>query len=399
MLHSLVMKTNKIRYISSLFLFYAMYAIVAPYFQIFLHGKGLSPSITGIVIGIWEVSGIAGPLFLGSLVDRTGKFRTVLLLSTLISSTILFALNSSQSLFFICLLTALFGFVFKPIMSVNDSMISHNLPDPEHDYGHVRGAGSIGFVAVLIIFEVTGIFNSPTPLAIAWGTLILGALYAISLAFIPPTGHNTAPARKSRGLAAEKNTESRKITVQYIILIAAVFLGRFGFSSYYSFFSIYLQEELQVANIGLFWMIAVGAEIFPILFAGKIIRRTGRFIAILLGLGAMAIRLTVYSFADSLVLIGVTQLLHGLTFGLLHAACISFINAKINPENKTFAMSLYMSIAWGLAAFLGSPLGGLLIENVGFQNMYRIMAIFPGLGILLITGYEVFSRRKGQKAF
>ena len=339
MLHRLVMKTNKFRYISSLFLFYAMYAIVAPYFQIFLYGKGLSPSITGTIIGIWEVSGIAGPLFLGALVDRTGKFRTVLFISTLISSTVLFAMNSTQSLFLIFLLAALFGFVFKPIMSVNDSMISHNLPDPEHDYGHVRGAGSIGFVAVLIFFEVTGIFDSPTPVTIAWGTLLLGTMYAISLIFIPPAEHSTAQGKTARNRIKVKTLKSKIFTTQYIILIIAVFLGRFGFSSYYSFFSIYLQEEMQVANIGLFWMIAVGAEIFPILFAGRIIRGTGRFIAILLGLGAMVIRLTVYSFTDSLVLLGITQLLHGLTFGLLHAACISFINAKINPENKTFAMS------------------------------------------------------------
>jgi len=376
-----------------------MYAIVAPYFQIFLHGKGLAPSITGTVIGIWEVAGIAGPLFLGALVDRTGKFRTVLFFGTLISSVVLFAMILTQSIFLTFLLAALFGFVFKPIMSVNDSMISHNLPDPEHDYGHVRGAGSIGFVAVLIFFEITGIFNSPTPTTIARGTLILGALYAISLLFLPAANHSSTSGRIAGGWVHEKNSEGRTTTIQYIILITAVFLGRFGFSSYYSFFSIYLQEEMQVVNIGLFWMIAVGAEILPILFAGKIIRVTGRFIAILLGLGAMVVRLIVYSCVDSLLLLGITQLLHGLTFGLLHAACISFINAKINPENKTFAMSLYMSIAWGLAAFLGSPLGGFLIEKIGFSNMFRVMAIFPGVGILLIIGYKFLFRGKGREAF
>ncbi|MBL7006797.1 MAG: MFS transporter [Spirochaetia bacterium] len=393
------MKFIKIRYIVSLFLFYAMYAIVAPYFQIFLHGKGLTPSITGIIIGIWEVSGIAGPLFLGALVDRTGSFRIVLLICTLVSSTILYAIISSQSLVVIFFLAALFGFVFKPIMSVNDSMISHNLPDPEHDYGHVRGAGSIGFVVVLIFFEMTGIFDSPTPAAIARGTLILGALYAVSIVFIPPAAHSNESRRITSRWVSLNTAESRIVTTQYIILITAVFLGRFGFSSYYSFFSIYLQEEMHVVNVGLYWMIAVSAEVFPILFAGKIIQGTGRFIAILLGLGAMVTRLMIYSFTDSLIILGFAQLLHGLTFGLLHAACISFINAKINPENKTIAMSLYLSIAWGLAAFLGSPLGGLLIENMGFQNMFRIMAIFPLSGILLIIGYKFFLRGKGHKAF
>ena len=393
------MITNKVRYMFSLFLFYAMYAVVAPYFQIFLYGKGLSPSITGTIIGIWEVSGIAGPIFLGALVDRTGKFRIVLFAATLISSVVLFAMIHSQSIVLIFFLAALFGFVFKPIMSLNDSMVSHNLPDPEHDYGHVRGAGSIGFVTVLAFFEVTGIFSSPTPVMIARGTLILGALYTVSLLFLPPAGYSSVSTGSAGGWSYKKNSEGRSITVQYITLITAVFLGRFGFSSYYSFFSIYLQEEMHVVNIGLFWMIAVCAEILPILFAGKIIRGIGRLIAILLGLGAMVIRLIIYSYADSLVLIGITQLLHGLTFGLLHAACISFINTKISPENKTFAMSLYISISWGLAAFLGSPFGGLLIENFGFLNMFRIMAIFPGLGILLIIGYKIFFRRDRQEAF
>ncbi len=399
MIHSLAMIPNKTKYIFSLFMFYAMYAIVVPYFQIFLYGKGLSHSVTGTIIGVWEVAGIAGPLLLGAIVDRTGKFRTVLLLCTLVGSVILFVMLKTQLLFLLFLFTALFGFLFKPILPLNDSMISHNLPDPEHDYGHVRAAGSIGFVAVMIFITITGVFNSPTPTMIAWGTLFLGAAYAVSIFFLPSAAPVVQADRKGRGWINKKNSEGKTITTQYIIMIVVVFLGRFGFSSYYSFFSIFLQEEMHVANIGLFWLIATSAEIFPIMFAGRIIRGTGRFLAIVLGVGAMAVRIFVFSSTDSLIVIGFIQLLHGLTFGVLHAACISFINAKIAPENKTLAISIYMSVGWGLAAILGSPLGGLLIESVGFSRMFRIMAIFPVLGVLLLAGYRLLSQRKGSDAF
>jgi MFS transporter, PPP family, 3-phenylpropionic acid transporter len=383
----------KLRYMISLFFFYAMYAVIVPYFQLFLYGKGLSPSETGLVIGVWEIAGIAGPLLLGALVDRTGRFRTVLFGCSLVGSFLMMAMVPINSIFAVTILTALFGFAFKPLLSINDSMISYALADPEHDYGHVRAAGSIGFGAVMLIFEITGIFNSPSPTMIARGAGILGLSYLLTLAVIPPVFHAGA-TRKTFQLKQAVKGETDTMPLLFYVLTAAVFLGRMGFTGYYSFFSLFLQEELKVENVGIFWMIAVTAEIIPIMFAGNIIRLTGRYRALLLGLAAMITRMLIYSLSQSLVVIGAAQLLHSLTFGLTHVACISYINEKVPQSKKTLAMSIYLSIAWGLGAFLGSPIGGLLVELYGFSRMFLLMTILPLAGMLLIIVYDMLAVKK-----
>ncbi|MCF7942880.1 MAG: MFS transporter [Spirochaetia bacterium] len=383
----------KLRYMISLFFFYAMYAVIVPYFQIFLYGKGLSPSETGLVIGVWEIAGIAGPLLLGALVDRSGRFRSVLLGCSLVGSLLMLVMVPIDSIFAVTALTALFGFAFKPLLSINDSMISYALADPEHDYGHVRVAGSIGFGAVMLFFEITGIFNSPSPIMIARGAAILGIFYLLTISIIPPAFH-ARTSRKTSVLNSAGKGEKAQMPSLFYVLAAAVFLGRMGFTSYYSFFSLFLQEELKVENVGIFWMIAVAAEIIPIMFAGKIIRITGRYRALLMGLAAMILRMLIYSFSQSLVIIGAAQLLHSLTFGLTHVACISYINEKVPQSKKTLAMSIYLSIAWGLGAFLGSPVGGLLVEVYGFSRMFLLMTILPLAGMLLIIMYDILAVKK-----
>ncbi len=381
----------KLRYIISVSLFFAMYAVLIPYFQIFLYGKGLSPTVTGTMLGVWEIAGIAGPLVLGSLIDRTGSFRRVLLLATAVIALVITLMVRIESLFLLFITSAVLGFAFKPILSINDSMISHGLPDPEHDYGHVRVSGSIGFALVMLFFEVTGIFDSPTPRMIAGGTLIFALLYALSLAAVPPVRRPSVTAEEVPG------SPETGIPPLYFILMTALLLGRMGFASYYSFFSIFLQEELGVANVGIFWMIAVVAEVLPIMFAGKLIRSVGRYRAAAAGLTAMIIRMLIYSFTTSLVIIGAAQLLHSLTFGFTHAAAISYINEKVPAGRKTFAMSFYTAFAWGLAAFIGSPLAGLLIERFGFPVMYRTMTVLPLLGLLLLTAYELKAAAEGRE--
>lgn len=387
------MKTLKVRYSISFFMFFATYALIIPYFQIFLYGKGFSASETGLLIGFWEVAGIAGPFVLGAVSDRTGRFRGVLLFASLISYIMLMLMVPAESFILVLGATILFGFFYKPMMSVCDAMVSFRLPDPDHDYGHVRVMGSVGFAAVMIFFQVTGIFSSPTPAMIAHGTLITGSFFLLSLLFLP-RGERIVHEKDP---AAEQSRAGKKLKLPrfFLIIIIATTFSKIGFSGHYSFFSLFLQEKLHVEDVGIYWLIAVWAEIPVILFGGKILRRVGRYRSLIIAMAAMSIRMFIYTLTDSLIIIGAVQLLHGLAFGLFHASFISYVNMRLPREQKTLGMSLYISVVGGLGAFIGSPLCGVLIESSGYSLMFRSMSLFPVAGIALIAGYELLAVRKG----
>mgnify|MGYP006311649691 FL=1 len=57
------------------FFLFAVYAAAIPYLQLFLKALGFRVSSIGILIGIFEIAGIAGPLLSAKLSDSSGRFR------------------------------------------------------------------------------------------------------------------------------------------------------------------------------------------------------------------------------------------------------------------------------------------------------------------------------------
>ncbi len=378
----------------SFFMYYMLYAIVVPYFQVYLSRKGLSPRLTGLTIGVWEVAGILGPFLLGYLANLRGRFRTILLVCALLSTAMLYIMLPVENYLLLLGLTVIFGIIFKPMMPVMDAMVSITLENPQREYGYVRVAGSIGFSVLMLILLIGKLFEAPTASRIAAGAAITGTLFLLSLPLMPATGG-------SRGERVRFSVRHllQMLGTEYVLLIAVVFLSRLGFSSYYSFFSLFLQDELLVEDVGVYWMIATLAEIAPILFGGVIIEKIRRYNAIFLGITAMLIRLLIYALVRDLLVIGITQILHAFTFGILHVACLSYINEHIPARHRTFAISIYIAIGWGLSTFIGSPLCGLLIETWGYGRMYATMALLPALSLVILLVRRITTGKSAGELF
>ena len=126
------MKTpQRSRLIINIFFYYMLHGTVLPHYQLFLRNKGLDHATIGILIGVWEVFGILGPIFIGFIADRSGRFRTIMALCALVSAGLLVPFMPTQTLPSMILLSAGYGFLFKPIGPMTDAYISHRLIDPK----------------------------------------------------------------------------------------------------------------------------------------------------------------------------------------------------------------------------------------------------------------------------
>ena len=65
------------------FFVFAMLAVIVPHYQLFLTASGYSPREVGLLIGFFEICGVAGPMFFGRIADKTGRFRELKIGSTL----------------------------------------------------------------------------------------------------------------------------------------------------------------------------------------------------------------------------------------------------------------------------------------------------------------------------
>ncbi len=361
------------------FLLFASWAVLSPYLQLYLKARGLAESRIGLLLGLMEIAGVAGPLVIGRLADRRCAYRALLAAGFLIPVAVLGAMETTR--FFPAYVAGMLvvGFTYRAVIPLLDSLVSRLLPYPDRQYGRLRVAGSFGFIAISVVLQATGWVTGETsrPILIAFGAT--AACAAAAVALIPPAAQSRQERRN--GTRAELGGG---FDAAFWAIIGIIFLGRFGIGAYYAFFSLYLKQAFPGSGVSLLWAIGPLAEIATIWYSGALIRRWGLRAMFIVSLGAVTLRLLLFVAAPNLAVVALAQILHAFTFGTFHTTAVSFVNAKIEPSRRGTGMAIYNAVGIGLATFLASALGGYVIEAHGFVALFMGYAGVPVVGIVAL---------------
>lgn len=228
--------------------------------------------------------------------------------------------------------------------------------------------------------------------------LVFSGLYMLVIGFLPKTAgaaeDNDKPGEREKSIELAR---VRTLDKTFWIGLFVIFLGSLSITSYPSFFSLYSQALLGVTNVSVLWAIAAASEIPWIFFSGSLIKRFGICRMFYLALIAIVVRLLIFAFLPRMGAVIPNQLLHGITFGLFHATAIQFVNRKVKKSQIGLAMALYISVARGGAIFIGSLIGGYIIEYVSYTALYLVF-LAPALAtilILTVTGRQLDPDRTG----
>ncbi|HEY9594947.1 MAG TPA: MFS transporter [Spirochaetia bacterium] len=363
-------------------------AILAPYLQLYLKARGMSPSRIGVLLGLLELAGVVGPILIGRLADRRTAYRALLALCFLVPAAVFIPmqLTAAFPVYLVCIVVM--GFTYRATIPLLDSLVSRILPDPTQQYGPLRVAGSLGFIAVSLFLQFSGLVSGDSSLSILI-TFGVGAIVAAAMTVLLPPAPRAHATHRSGPVRGE-------FDARFWVVIVVILLGRFGIGAYYSFFSLYLKQTFPDSGVSLLWAIGPLAEAGPILFSGSIIRRFGVRAMLVVSLAAVTVRLFLFSVAPSIAVVALAQLLHAFTFGTFHTASVAYINGKISPARRGMGMAIYNSVGLGLSAFLASVIGGFVLENHGFVFLFVSYAAVPLLGILIlaVAGKKLFENRE-----
>lgn len=373
-------------FFSSYFLLYASFGILTPYLQLYLKAQGFSPSRIGLLLGIVELAGLAGPLLVSRLADARAAYRGLLIAALLVSAVAFASIRLTAGLLAAAALAAVIGFSYRSTTPLLDSSVSRSLPDPARQYGRFRVAGSMGFIVISLFLQFGGVVSADSTWSIMVAFCVSAVLAAAVSGFLPPVPRSS-PARPAPWTAGRAPAFDRS----FWAVIGIVFLGRFGMGAYYSFFSLYLRDTFGGGGAGglggaqsslggavsLMWAVGAVAEIGPMWFSGRLISRWGLRPVLLVSLLAISVRLSLFVLAPSLLLVGLAQLLHAFTFGTFHPAAVAYINAKVPAERRGLGMAIYNAIGIGLASFAASVAGGYVVEARGYVTLFLLYAVVP----------------------
>jgi PPP family 3-phenylpropionic acid transporter len=376
--------------------FFCIYAVssLQPYLSLMLRFKGLSPSQTGIVLGVFEAAGIVGPFIFGYFADRWGRYKPGLIAAHAVIFVCLIPLLTFNNLLLIAFCMAALGAGFRSMFPLFDAVTTLSIGEAG-DYGRLRCAGSVSFIVMMMLFQFSPLPKPDTPIAVAGWFGVTGVCSLISTLIIPAELTNTASRSGQSGMPGVSSGLRRRgkgfWTPLLILGLLMIALSRLAMTSVNSFFPLFLKEAVQWDALGSMLSLSAGSEI-PLMFLSKpLIRRFGPLPLLAISSAATTIRLALYGLFPFKGCIAAAQLFHSLCYGLFYPSGIAFITACVPPERRALGMSLYLSLGNGLPTFIGAILGGFIIEHLGYSAMFGIFALFP-LGTLAL--YAVIVKAK-----
>lgn len=357
---------------------YAAFGVASPFLPAFLSGRGLAPEQLGVVLS----AGTAVRLLTSPLAGRTGDLiqglRIVLVLCTALAASVTLAYLAAHGFWFLLAVSLLHAASLAPITVLADALALGSASPPTSsgregfEYGWVRGTGSAAFIfGTLVSGQAVSAFG--LDLIVGLQALLLGAA-ALAAILVPELIHNR-PADPVRAPGGAFIILLRFPRFRNLVLVAALILGSHAMHDTFAVIR-WSAAGITSATASLLWSESVAAEVLVFFVIGPpLVRRLKPAGALAVAAAAGMLRWGVMARTTDVMALALIQPLHGVTFALLHLACMRLI-ARIVPSGlEGTAQAIYGTVGIGAATALLILVSGALYARLGAQGFWLMAAL------------------------
>jgi PPP family 3-phenylpropionic acid transporter len=354
-------------------LLYAAFGAVSPFLPAFLSERGVAPHELGLLLAAsTAVRLISGPVA-GRLADLFQALRIVLCICTAGAAIVALCYLPAHGFWLLLLINLAHTAMIAPLPDVADALALRAAARRPggFEYGWVRGAGSAAFiVGSLIAGQLVGTIG--LAVIIALHALALAAAVMPALILPEPNRQALVPARIEAGAL---RTLLRLPIFVRVVLIAALVLGSHAMLDAFAVIR-WGAAGISAATASLLWSEAVAAEVVVFFVLGpRLLNLIGPSGALALACSAGVLRWMIMGLTANVVAMAMTQPLHGLTFALLHLACMRLISAAVPPALAATAQALYHTVGVGLASVALTLLSGWAYGEFGARAFWIMAAV------------------------
>ena len=354
---------------------FAAGAINTAFLPLWFADRGLSAIAIGQVLGAASLLRVfAGPSW-GTVADRIGRRRPVLLVAAVTASAAALLYLPLYGFLPLLLVAAVQGVASSALNPLIDSLALALARAGRMEYGPVRSIGSIAYMAASAgagwLLSITGTWVVPWLLA---GTY--GAAAAVT-PLLPEAARAPAAPRAWAGLRLLANRPFR-----LIVLASALIQG--AHAAYYGFAPLLWRSQgFSDSVIGLLIAEGVVAEVALFAWGRPVIERLGPAGLTACAAGASLIRWSITACAPPLGVLAVIQLLHAATFAMQHLSAMLVLSRAVPPDRAATAQALHGALGFGAPTGVLMLLAGLLYAR--FDGLaFLAMAAISAMALLLV---------------
>ena len=376
------------RFILLYVLMYAAFGAASPFWPLFFESRGLTPEQLGFLLALGQLARlIAGPLA-GRVADILGALRASLATCASFAALLTVGLLTVEGFWPLAVIHMAHAAMLAPIAALADAIAVNaaRAPQKGFEYGWVRGSASAAFIAgTLAAGQIVGANDLS---AIAWMQAALLAGVVLSAPLVPPLDTSSAQGERELSSTFGGIQELCKIALfRRVVLVAALVYGSHAMHDAFAPIR-WNAAGISTTATSLLWSEAVAAEVLVFFWIGPaLLNRIGSSGAAALAGAAGIVRWVVMSQSTALVALALVQPLHGLTFALLHLACMRIIALVVPIHLAATAQALY-AVGSGAAIALMTVVSGQLYGQLG-AHAFLAMALLCALALQPALGLQV----------
>ncbi len=354
---------------------FAAGAINTAFLPLWFADRGLSAVAIGQVLGIASLLRVvAGPSW-GTVADRIGRRRPVLLAAAAAASGTALLYLPLYGFAALLLVASVQGVASSALNPLIDSLALALARERRMEYGPVRSIGSIAYMAASAgagwLLSVTGSWVVPWLLVGSYGSA------AAVTPLLPEAARAPAAPRALAGLRLLANRPFR-----LALLASALIQG--AHAAYYGFAPLLWRSQgFSDSVIGLLVAEGIVAEVALFAWGRRLVERLGPAGLTACAATASLIRWSVTACAPPLGVLVVVQLLHAATFAMQHLSAMLVLSRAVPPERAATAQALHGALGYGAPTGLLMLLAGLLYARFG-GAVFLAMAAIGGSAVVLV---------------
>jgi MFS transporter, PPP family, 3-phenylpropionic acid transporter len=357
---------------------YAAFGVASPFLPAFVSARGLSAEQLGLVLS----AGTAVRLLTAPLAGRTGDvlqgLRVVLVVCTALAASVTLGYLPAHGFWPLLALSLWHAASLGPVTILADALaLGAASPPPGSgrrgfEYGWVRGTGSAAFiVGTLLSGQAVSAWGLDV---IVWlQAMLLGAAAGAATLVPELMHHRTADA--VRAPAGGVLILLRLPRFRHLVLVAALILGSHAMHDAFAVIR-WSAAGVSPTTVSVLWSESVAAEVLVFFIIGPTI------VTWLTPAGALAVaalagvlRWTVVAQSAEVMALALVQPLHGITFALLHLACMRVIARTVPQGLEGTAQAIYGTVGIGAASALLTLVSGALYARMGAQGFWVMAAL------------------------
>jgi PPP family 3-phenylpropionic acid transporter len=372
-----------IAYIALYAALYAAFGVASPFWPKYFETRALMPEQIGIILAAALLMRlVAGPV-VGMFADFLQSLRLVFACCAALAAATAVALLWADGFWLLLVVALVQAAALAPTTSIADAL-SVNAAKPQmagrpFEYGWIRGSASTAFVCGTLII---GQLISPNDLTrVIWLNAALLIAAAGATALVPRAAAQSAKftsvaeaAREVRGLVSLSRFRT-------LILVSALIYGSHAMHDAFAVIR-WSNAGIDTFVISVLWSEAVAAEVIVFFLVGPfLLNRLGARGAAVLAAAAGVLRWSIAGITNSVAVLAFLQPLHGLTFALLHLACMRMMATLVPIPMAATAQALYAFGSGAVTAAL-TLLSGFIYARYG-GGAFVAMAVLCGIPLPL----------------